>query len=720
MVPRTFSALTLILALCACGRVLAAGNVSHSAGNVHARGKVPASADLDPDRGFSDKTPLDARGRPIEGAAQALGTTGEALLAAGSYPQGEDNINVLHYELRFNTIDFTAGTVDAVAVLTIEALEALPSELVVDFRGFTISQVLIDDTPTTFSRLGTGSAKLHVDLPSPVSMGQLVELTVEYGGAATLFDGLGLAFKSSSGGLFAVTMAEPNGAHVWFPCNDRPDDKATLDLYATVEDGRQVGANGALVSETLDAGMRTFHWQELHPLSTYLVVMNAGDFTRVDVGGAPVPLVGYFTSSGVTSGTAGLNLLPAMFTTFEDAFGQYPFDKYGHAEYPDFPYGGMEHQTLTTLHPGYLDSYWVIAHELGHQWWGDLVGPASWDDLWLNEGFATYSELIAYYGKDRDSIGPSLPHSANWGRALNDPDYSYLFEYGLVYARGAWTLHHLRSFLGEDAFWPALLYYRARHEGSSATSEDLKNDFEQSSGLDLDAFYDRYVYHGGAPAISLVYYADTRPGLGSRVIVRYTRTDGFTCPDVVFVRLGFSNGQNRIVRCVWNDVATYVTAYDGRTVTSVGINPLDDFPYGGTINSTGTLSDASTDGDTLPDGWELATLGTTSYVDTDDPDNDGADNAAEHEADTNPLDAGSAPGIRTFARTGDGPTEAIEITYDTSVFAYYTIETTATPENPLSWSAAGPKTRGTGAAAIWSDAIAGEQKGFVRLVVTKD
>jgi hypothetical protein len=711
---RILLVLVCLAIVCFAPSAFAAGNVQHDGGNVFAGGNVTRLDDGH--EGVTDKTPLDADGRPLVGPAITT-LEGQPALLAGSYPQGEDNINVLHYELRFNTIDFTSQTVAAVATLTIEALEPLPTELVVDFRGFTITQVLVDGTPTTFSRLGTNSAKLHVDLPAPVGLGELVELTVAYSGTPTVVNSLGLLFKTAGGGQFACTMAEPNGAHLWFPCNDRPDDKATLDLYATVEDGRVVGSNGALISETLDGGRRTFHWSEAHPISTYLIVMDAGDYTYLTASGAPVPLVGYFTSSGAASGATGLAMLPAIFVTYEDAFGPYPFDKYGHAEMPNFNYGGMEHQTLTTLHSAYLASEWVIAHEFAHMWWGDLVGPASWDDIWLNEGFATYAQGIETVGKNRDAIGVLLPDYKNWSRALNDPDYNNLFDGGLVYNRGAWTLHHLRSYLGEEKFWPALLHYRDMHAFGSASSEDLKLDFEASSGLDLDSLYDRFVYHAGEPTIDLTYYCDTRTGLGSRVIVRYKRTDGFACSDVAFIRLNFSGGERRVVRCVWHDPGTFVTAYDDRAVTSIEINPLDDYP--GTITSSGTLSDASADGDTLPDGWELATLGTLTYADADDPDGDGYPNSAELEADTNPADEASAPVIRAIARTGSGAGEQAEITYDTSVFAYYTVETTTTPEDQLSWAVAEPKARGAGGATVWTDPIGSDSRAFYRLRVSE-
>lgn len=637
------------------------------------------------------------------------------LSPSGGYPQGEDVIDVRHYELRFKRIDFTTHEVEAEAILTIRAVERLDTEVVLDFGGFTLSSVAVNDVATTYTRAGENAAKLHVALPAPVAADDTVRVSVSYFGVPAIADQLGFVFTVGAGGKqLACTMAEPNGAHLWFPCNDRPDDKATLDLYATVEDGRLVASNGGLLAETLAAGMRTFHWQELHPISTYLIVMNAGDFTRVDVGGGVVPISGWFIPTSVASGTTGLNLLPGQLATFSDMFGPYPFDKYGHAEFPNFNYGGMEHQSLTTLHSGYLKSRSIIAHELGHMWWGDLVGPATWDDLWLNEGFATYSESLEKAGRNRDAIGVTLSGSIDWSRPLNRPDYNNLFSNGLVYYRGAWTLHHLRSYLGEEKFWPALLHYRQRYAFSNATTDDLRQAFEASSGVALDSWFNRFVYNSGRPAISLCYYAEKRLGLGGRVLIRYKRTDGFACADVVFIRLNFVGGQSRIVRCPWLAPETCAEMYDDRDVTSIEFDPLHD--YSGGISTNGTLIATNNDGDTLPDGWELAMLGTTAYTDMDDPDGDGFTNAEEYLADTHPADAMSAPRIASVRLSDDPSGKKVQLNCKTSVFAHYTLQRTNHLEDqPVVWTDVAPKTRGTGETITWSQSLDAEPHAFYRM-----
>lgn len=642
------------------------------------------------------------------------------LSPSGGYPQGEDVIDVLHYELRFNRIDFTNHAVEAEAILTIRAVERLDTEVVLDFGGFTLSSVAVNDVATTYTRAGVSSAKLHVALTAPVAADDTVKVAVAYSGVSAMTDQLGLIFNAGTDGRkYVCTMAEPNGAHRWFPCNDRPDDKATLDLYATVENGRLVASNGGLLGETVEAGKRTFHWRELHPISTYLIVMNAGDFSRVDVGGGVVPIAGWFVPTSVVAGTSGLNLLPGQLTALVDLFGPYPFDKYGHAEFPNFDFGGMEHQSLTSLHPSYLNNRSIIAHELGHMWWGDLVGPATWDDVWLNEGFATYGESLELKGRNRDAIGSTLSSSIDWSRPLNQPDYSNLFSRDLVYNRGAWTLHHLRSYLGEEKFWPALLHYRQQHAFSSATTEDLRHAFEASGGVALDSWFNRFVYSAGQPTIALYYSAEKRTGLGSRVLIRYKRTDGFACAEVVFIKLNFSGGQSRVVRCPWLTPGTFAAIYDDRVVTSITVDPFRD--YRGLITTSGTLTATTADGDTMPDGWELSALGTTAYADNADPDGDGFTNAEEYVADTNPADATSVPRIAAMRLSQDQSGTYVQLSYEASAFAYYTLQHTAHLEDqPVVWSVVMPKERGTGGTKTWTQAPdPDEPQAFYRLMIEK-
>lgn len=641
------------------------------------------------------------------------------LSAAAGYPQGEDEIDVEAYELNFKDIDLRYRQVEVEAVLTIRANDRLEHEMVLDFRGFTISGITVDTVSTSYTRTGENSAKLRVALPWPIERDDVVTVAMSYGGTPPSVDQLGLVFSTGANGQrFVCTMSEPNGAHLWFPCNDRPDDKATLDLYATVRDGKLVASNGELVSETLRDGHRTFHWREVHPVSPYLIVLNAGDFHRVDISGGPVPISGWFAPSRVETGRTGLNMLPGLLANFEDLFGPYPFDKYGHADVPDFTYGAMEHQSLTSLHRDYLADRTTIAHELAHMWWGDLVGPASWQDLWLNEGFATYCEYLDTEGRNRETIGEKIPDSSSmdWSRALNDPDYDDLFHLSLVYYRGAWAVHHLRSYLGEEKFWQALLRYRGEHAFSSATSEDLRLAFEDSGGIDLRSFFERFIYAAGRPGISLFYFGETRPGLGSQLMVRYERTDGFDCSDVVFIRLNFAGGGHRIVRCVWQETGTVYRIYDERQVTGITIDPFAD--YRGAISVDGMLSAENDDGDMLPDGWELAMFGDTGYGGGDDPDGDGHTNTEEREADTDPTEAMSAPRIAAAELTNELADARIRISFPTTPFAYYTLQQSFRPgTQPGVWTTVQPKAQGTGSMATWSQPIGTQPSGFYRLLI---
>jgi hypothetical protein len=214
--------------------------------------------------------------------------------------------------------------------------------------------------------------------------------------------------------------------------------------------------------------------------------------------------------------------------------------------------------------------------------------------------------------------------------------------------------------------------------------------------------------------ITLDFHGEKRSGLGSRVLVRYQRTDGFACADVVFIRLNFTNGASRIVRCPWLVPETCAAIYDDRDVSSIVFDPFHD--YRGVITTSGTLTATDSDGDTLPDSWELAALGTTAYADLDDPDGDGFTNAEEYLADTSPADATSAPRIASVRLINDPSGTKVQLAFATSAFAHYTLQrTTHLDGQPVVWTVVMPKTRGTGETITWTQPLDAEPHAFYRL-----
>jgi aminopeptidase N len=207
--------------------------------------------------------------------------------------------------------------------------------------------------------------------------------------------------------------------------------------------------------------------------------------------------------------------MPQAMGIFEKRFGPYPFEKYGMAEVEPFYVGGMEHQTMTTV-----NSLWIrgdrsyeagFVHELAHMWWGDAVTLADWPDIWLNEGFATYSEALyaedaygpaAFREKMRGSRKYYFDQALTMDFALYDPPPNQLFNWGIVYNKGAWVLHLLRRAAGDGAFWQILSSYYRAYAYTNAATADFQSVCEAVTGQDLDWFFNQWVYGNGYPELS--------------------------------------------------------------------------------------------------------------------------------------------------------------------------------------------------------------------------
>ncbi|MEX0747261.1 MAG: M1 family aminopeptidase, partial [Rhodothermales bacterium] len=319
----------------------------------------------------------------------------------------------------------------------------------------------------------------------------------------------------------AWSLSEPYGARQWWPCRDHPSDKAdSVRVTVTVPDIMQVGSNGLLeqVVENGD-GTHTFDWFSRYPIATYLVSIAAGvydvynqTYVRPDTLGLPplaLPITHYaYRGSNVYEGTSvdyGWNRVVDVLPIEEFWFGGYPFsaEKYGHAQVTFG--GGMEHQTMSSMGGSYVG---LIAHELAHQWFGDLITTKTWPHLWLNEGFATYAELLTWQARRDVSPGTyEAVFDLYYRRALNASgtlvvqdtlDVGSLFASEKVYSKGGMVLHMLRGMTGDSLFREILRAYTSSDvvRYGSATTADFRLISETVTGLDLETFFSQWVTNG--------------------------------------------------------------------------------------------------------------------------------------------------------------------------------------------------------------------------------
>lgn len=429
--------------------------------------------------------------------------------------------------------------------------------LVLDLHsGVYVSSVTTPDgSALPFARVGHA---LRIDLPGAPASPEEVAVVVSY--EAPPADGTdsapgtdaALLMGERSGNPFAWTLSEPYGARTWWPSKDHPSDKAdSIRITVSVPDLMQVAANGLLRSEPEIAnGRATYDWFSRYPISTYLVSIAAGVYDyheqtyvrppdlEAEFGPLSLPIVHYQYEGtnffADTSAIRGWDKAINMFPVFERWFGPYPFseEKYGHAQFTWG--GGMEHQTISSMGGNTVG---LIAHELAHQWFGDLITLETWPHLWLNEGFASYAELL-YYEEDAARFWNDPWNQVffrEYGRARaargtlvvqDTSSFNNLFDATRVYAKGAMVLHMLRQVVGDENFRQILRAYTASDafRYGNANTADFQSVAESVSRQVLDPFFRQWVTEGTGEPVYRVRWYYQPADVGYRVTVDLEQT----------------------------------------------------------------------------------------------------------------------------------------------------------------------------------------------------
>ncbi len=303
------------------------------------------------------------------------------------------------------------------------------------------------------------------------------------------------------------TLNEPIFASTWIPCNDKPDDKALFEVEITNKNNFISVSNGILVDTNAVGNLKTYHYTTLYPISTYLMAIYSAEYNCFEdkvivTNNDTIPIFYYLINNKKLHEYKNYQPHKEAIKIFSKLFGEYPFkkEKYGIAEI-SWPYGAIEHQTITGVSsniinsPNFYES--VFIHELAHQWWGNAVGLKTWKDIWLNEGFATYSEAL--YNEQKFGI-KSLQSTmrkfiSNFDEsALYNPTSSLFSR--LQYNKGAWVLHMLRGEIGDKLFFESLRNYYAAFLYKNASTEDFKYICEKTSNKNLNYFFYQWVYKG--------------------------------------------------------------------------------------------------------------------------------------------------------------------------------------------------------------------------------
>lgn len=322
--------------------------------------------------------------------------------------------------------------------------------------------------------------------------------------------------------LMVWSQGEPTGNRHWFPSVDNPNERQSTEMTVTVQKGFEALSNGKLVSrEDVGSDREQFHWVQEKSHVSYLVTLVVGEFIVATEEWRGKPVTYYVPKNRAADTQRTFGRTVRMLDFFSERFGiDYPWEKYAQVVVHQFVFGGMENTSATTLYGrtmhderAILDSTpdWLIAHELGHQWWGDLVTCKDWSHLWLNEGFATYSEVLwAEYALGRDERDWHLladlrdaRSGTTQSRPVLDRRYRHpgsMFD-NRVYPKGGWILHMLRSRLGDDDFFRGLQRYGTVYAYQSAETSDLRQIFERLYGVSLERFFYDWTERPGHPEL---------------------------------------------------------------------------------------------------------------------------------------------------------------------------------------------------------------------------
>lgn len=504
----------------------------------------------------------------------------------------QDLMDVLHMDISF-TLNMASRNVPAAAVeLTAKAVAPGLTQCVLDFNNNGGAYVVGTVTAQPSGQVLTtsySSNRLFINLPAEVPVGDTFTVRVPLSGTPPVVSGKGYIRTTHSSVPIIYTHCQPYNGRDWYPSKDVPEDKFTLETHITAPDtvynGYQLYAtsNGSLQSIVPGTGTNTFNWKEDYPIASYLVVFNCtnyraatGTYTSRD-GLKTMPVTHYLYPEIYDAESVELPRTIEVMNFYADTFGEYPFlnEKYATATWTiTF---GVEHQTITSMPSGNLSTPYHRRniHEMSHMWFGDAITCRTYDELWLNEGWATYCEALTYeHINGRQAYYDTVN---SWSPTDTQPVVSSSadnFDNGVVYKKGGFILHMLRHQIGDTAFFAGTRAYMADPalRYGTATTDLFKAHMEAASGKDLDQFFTQWCYRASRPNFQWYW---TQNGDNLSVYLNQTQADSpyFTPVDL---RLTFSDSTTSDITVETTQrTQTFTLPMGGKTVSSVTFDPLN-------------------------------------------------------------------------------------------------------------------------------------------------
>ena len=514
------------------------------------------------------------------------------------------------YDVKYYKLDLTlennsrnvSGNVRMVARTLRQPLDSVAFEL---YPDYTIDSVVVNGRRSSGWRWT--SSDVTAAIPQVVAANTLFTTVVYYRGtapsgqSAAIGNALTTRTVSNYGVDVTWSLSEPFSAHEWWPCKQVLTDKAdSVDVWVTTSSSNKVGSNGVLQRVTPLANNKSrYEWKHrAKPIAYYLVSVAVAPYIEYinyanPVGGPRIPIVNYvYNQAALTNFRTEIDRTPGFIENYSSLVGLYPFasEKYGHSMAPLG--GGMEHQTMTTQ-DGF--TFTLTAHELFHQWFGDNVTCGSWEDIWLNEGFASYGE---YLSLDRFS---SATAARQWldnahNSVLRSPDGSVrvpdttnvgrIFSGRLTYNKGAVVVHMLRYLLNDDVkFFRALRTYQTTYSGRTARTIDLQHVFEAEAGQPLQYFFNQWFVGEGYPTFNVRWNQTGQTFfLATTETVSMPSVTPFFDTDVDYL-LTFSDNTTQTLRLRQSQLVSTFSVPVSKTIASIEVDPAQWI-----LNGTGTIT----------------------------------------------------------------------------------------------------------------------------------
>lgn len=475
-----------------------------------------------------------------------------------------------HYRLEL-TFDLDEKIFWGTNTITLTSLRDEFEKCVLDAEELRVDAVRNPDgTQLEFEQTGR---HLIVYFPRTHSYGDEVHFTVEYHAKDPRY-GLHFDDETEEHPQMATSTSWPEYAHHWLPCYDYPNDKVTHEFIVTVKDTLKVLGNGHLVRVIEDRleGTKTFHWSQDLPHSTYLFLLAIGPYAVIEDSLGELPVNYWVYEKNVEDAEWIFAKTPHMIEFFNDVFGyKYPWAKYDQVISPRFG-GGMENTSATLLGQGVIhdkkaeqDFSWekTIAHEVAHQWWGDLITLRSWEHTWLNEGFGTYSDyLYTRYDKGKDEGATELLNKKN--SYLREAHTRYMrpivfdryerpqqnFD-SHTYPKAAAVLHMLRFILGDDPFFRTLKHFLHKYAFEAVDTHDFMKAVKETTGQNLDWFFEQYIFSPGHPVFDVGYVWDEEAGKVKLTVRQVQDTSKGVPIYKIPVIIGIHTNEGKISNKVW-------------------------------------------------------------------------------------------------------------------------------------------------------------------------